>query len=49
MDISERDNIIEKPTLDQDKAFDKAWILIVKPLLEDLCLEQTKKVDNGKY
>jgi hypothetical protein len=44
IDLNDRDNIIEKPTLDQETAFNNAWILIMKPLLENMCLEEAKKV-----
>ncbi|CAF1254441.1 unnamed protein product [Rotaria sordida] len=43
-DLTGSDDIIEKPTIDQDTAFNNAWILIIKPLLENMCLEQAKKV-----
>lgn len=34
----------EMVTLDETTAFHHAWILIIKPLLENLCLEEAKKV-----
>ncbi|CAF4001415.1 unnamed protein product, partial [Rotaria sp. Silwood2] len=43
-DLTQNDNIIEKPTIDQETAFNNAWILIIKSLLENMCLEQAKKV-----
>jgi hypothetical protein len=45
VDLNDQKNIIEKPTIDQKTAFNNAWILIIKPLLENMCLEQAKKVD----
>ncbi|CAF3490524.1 unnamed protein product [Rotaria sp. Silwood1] len=42
--LNEKENIIEKPTIDQEIAFNNAWILIIKPLLENMCLEQAKKI-----
>jgi len=45
IDLNDKDHIIEKPTLDQQTAFNNAWILIIKPLIENMCLEEAKKVD----
>ncbi|CAF3997948.1 unnamed protein product [Adineta steineri] len=44
IDLTDQDYIIEKCTIDQDTAFKNAWILITKPLLENMCLEEAKKI-----
>jgi hypothetical protein len=48
VELNDTDNSIEKPAIDQETAFNNAWILIIKPLLENMCLEQAKKVDEYK-
>jgi hypothetical protein len=49
VELNDKDNSIEKPSIDQERAFNNAWILIIKPLLENMCLEQAKKVDGHKF
>jgi hypothetical protein len=49
VELNDTDNSIEKPAIDQETAFNNAWILIIKPLLENMCLEQAKKVDGHKF
>jgi len=49
VELNDKDNSIEKPAIDQQTAFNNAWILIIKPLLENMCLEQAKKVDGHKF
>jgi len=49
VELNDKDNSIEKPSIDQETAFNNAWILIIKPLLENMCLEQAKKVDGHKF
>lgn len=48
-DFTGDDYIIEKSTVDKDTAFKNAWILIIKPLVENMCLEQAKKVEIFKF
>jgi hypothetical protein len=38
-------NIIGKSIIDQAIALNVAWVHIMKSLLENMCLEQAKKVD----
>jgi hypothetical protein len=45
VELNEKDYFIEQPTIDQDTAFNHAWVLIMKPLLENMCLEQAQKVN----
>ncbi|UJR20523.1 hypothetical protein I4U23_023651 [Adineta vaga] len=42
-DLTDEDRILAKPTIDKDEALHNAWILIIKPLLEDMCLRQTQE------
>jgi len=49
VELNDKDNSIEKPAIDQQTAFNNAWILIIKPLLENMCLEEAKKVDGHKF
>jgi hypothetical protein len=49
VDLEEKDQIIEKPTIDEDTAFNYAWILIMKPLLENMCLEEAQKVNKDLF
>jgi hypothetical protein len=43
--LNDKDHLIEKPTIDQETAFSNAWVLIMKPLVENMCLEQAKQVN----
>ena len=45
-DLQDHAKFIKKPTVDQKTAFNNAWIMIIKPLLENMCLEEAKKVEN---
>jgi len=45
VDLNAKDHFIEQPTIDQETSFNHAWVLIIKPLLEDMCLEHAKKVN----
>jgi hypothetical protein len=45
VDLNAKDHFIEQSTIDQETAFNHDRVLIIKPLLEDMCLEQAKKVN----
>ena len=46
--LDSKNVLIEEATIDAEKGLDNAWILIVKPLIENLCLEKAKEVRREK-
>lgn len=44
VDLNDEHRSIEQSTVDQTVAFDHAWIMIIKPLLENMCIEEAKKI-----
>ena len=45
IDLNENEYPIAPATVDQDAAFHHAWVLIMKPLLHNMCLEEGIKVE----
>jgi len=44
VDLADEIKSTEQSTLDQTVAFDNAWIMIIKPLLEHMCIEEARQV-----
>lgn len=44
IDLDEKQYPIAPATVDQDAAFHHAWVLIMKPLLHNMCLEEGIRV-----
>ncbi|CAF0797183.1 unnamed protein product [Adineta ricciae] len=43
VDLTSDNKIIAEPTINSDEAFHNAWMLIVKPLLEDICRKKAQE------
>lgn len=49
IDLNENEYPIVPATIDRDAAFHHAWVLIMKPILHNMCLEEGVKVIKEKY
>lgn len=49
IDLNSHEHRIEPATIDQETAFHHAWVLIMKPLLHNMCLEEGIKVETCNH